>query len=114
MNATSDPVLGTDSKMLPIADWQGRSGRHYLLAGEYLHTFTMRESDLYIIASGSQVLWVGSSSDLVADPNSRRRFRLALDGASQAFRLDAPEDRFAATWDLEGASPAALPMVQAA
>lgn len=89
-------------------DWQGRSGRHYRLHAESLDSFVMREADLYIVAKGNHALWVGSADDLVADPASRVRFRLALDCANQAYRLDAPVDRLAAIWDLEDAMPAAL------
>ncbi len=114
MSQMSDRPLAADRKQIHIVDWQGRSGRHYLLVGEYLDTFVMREADLYLIASGSDVVWVGSTADLVADPASRIRFRMALKGANQAFRLDAPADKLAAAWDLEGATPALTAIVQAA
>jgi hypothetical protein len=86
--------------------WQGRSGRVYGLATENLSSFAMDEWGLYLIAKGSHVLWVGSASDLVADPMSRSRFRLALDLGDRAFRLDATPseaERWATIWDLEGA-----------
>lgn len=114
MNQVSDPALAPDANGVGMVDWQGRSGRHYLLVGEYLDTFVMREADLYLIAKGSDVLWVGSTGDLVADPASRIRFRRALNGANRAFRLDAPADRQAAAWDLEGATPVPFSIVQAA
>lgn len=96
------------------ASWQGRSGRHYGLVAETLESFSMRETDLYVIAKGNLALWVGSTDDLVADPTSRVRFRLALDCATQVLRLTAPEDRAAARWDLEGAMPVSTPTAQAA
>lgn len=87
--------------------WQGRSGRAYGLVGESLD-FAMGEADLYLIAKGGNVLWVGSTSELVSDPLSRTRFRLALDCATNVFRLASPgtdAERLATIWDLEGAEP---------
>jgi hypothetical protein len=88
--------------------WQGRSGHIYGLISENLSSFAMDEAALYVVAKGSHVLWVGSAADLVADPMSRNRFRLALDLGDRAFRLAAtpPEtERWATIWDLEGAEP---------
>ena len=88
--------------------WQGRSGRSYGLVGENLDQFAMAERDLYIIAKGSHVLWVGSTGELVVDPMSRTRFRLALDCADRVFRCLTPgadAERMATIWDLEGAEP---------
>ncbi|ODT80087.1 MAG: hypothetical protein ABS76_18060 [Pelagibacterium sp. SCN 64-44] len=107
-------ALETNGQKPRMTDWQGRSGRHYLLSGENLDSFVMREADLYLIAKGNHVLWAGSSADLVADPASRARFRLALDCATQVLRLDAPSDRLAAAWDLEDAIPAGPAVAQAA
>ena len=90
------------------ASWQGRSGRAYGLVGESLDHFAMGDADLYLIAKGGHVLWVGSTSELVGDPMSRTRFRLALDCADRVFRLTAPgteAERLATIWDLEGAEP---------
>ncbi|MFC3704026.1 hypothetical protein ACFOOL_04580 [Devosia honganensis] len=95
-----------------MAHWHGRSGRSYGLAWESLESFSMHEADLYLIAKGGHVLWVGSTQELVGDPLSRARFRLALDCATHVFRLPAPDNRPSAIWDLEGASPEAA--VQAA
>jgi hypothetical protein len=90
-----------------LVQWQGRSGRRYELASESLADFAMRDTDLYIIAKGGLPLWVGSTDELVADPMSRARCRLALDCATEVLRLPAPHDRLAAIWDLEGAAPVA-------
>jgi hypothetical protein len=95
--------------------WHGRSGRDYELVGEPIDSFAMSGALLYVLAKGSHILWVGSADDLVTDPASRSRFRLAMNCADRAFRLsgDGPDaDRFATIWDLEGASPASA--VQAA
>ena len=97
-----------------LSHWQGQSGRDYGLNAESLDDFAMRESDLYVIAKGSHVLWVGSTEELVADPMSRTRFRLALDCATNVFRMDAPENRLSTIWDLEQAVPAAETVAQAA
>ena len=94
--------------------WLGQSGRNYALSAENLDSFAMAEADLYVIAKGRNVLWVGSTQDLVADPMSRRRFRLALDCASNVYRLAAPDDRLATIWDLEQAVPAPALVAQAA
>jgi hypothetical protein len=90
------------------ANWQGRSGRSYDLVSENLEHFAMGEGELYVLAKGSHVLWVGSISELVSDPLSRTRFRLALDCADRAFRLLTPgaaSERLNTIWDLEGAEP---------
>jgi len=97
-----------------VVHWQGHSGRDYGLQPRAIDKFAMEEAELYLIAKGSHVLWVGSTQDLVADPMSRSRFRLALDCATNVFSLTAPEDRLATIWDLEQAAPAATPVAQAA
>jgi hypothetical protein len=88
--------------------WQGRSGRFYALVGLGFDSFAMDGADLYLIAKGGHVLWVGSAGDLVADPLSRSRFRLALDCGDRVFRLatdTAEAERWSTVWDLEGAEP---------
>ncbi len=97
-----------------VVHWQGHSGHRYGLQPRAIDKFAMEEAELYLIAKGSHVLWVGSTQDLVADPVSRSRFRLALDCATNVFSLAAPEDRLATIWDLERAAPAATPVAQAA
>lgn len=91
-----------------LSRWQGRSGRSYDLAGQSLDQFAMDDADLFLLAKGSHVLWVGATSELVADPLSRSRFRLALDCADRVFRLmtaTEPGERLSTIWDLEGAAP---------
>ncbi|WDR01458.1 hypothetical protein PSQ19_11650 [Devosia algicola] len=91
-------------------NWFGRSGRAYGLISESLDQFRLAERELYLIAKGSLVLWVGSMTELVVDPMSRTRFKLALDCADRAFRLATPGDdveRMTTIWDLEGAEPEA-------
>lgn len=90
------------------ASWQGLSGKVYGMVSENLEHFEMADAGLYLIAKGSHVLWVGSTDELVSDPLSRSRFRLALDCADRVFRLvspDAPAERLSTIWDLEGAVP---------
>lgn len=90
--------------------WLGRSGRAYAVSSENLENFVMLESALYVIAEGKRVLWVGSTNELVDDPMSRTRFRLALDCADRAFRVLSAgpvTERLSTIWDLEGAEPQA-------
>lgn len=114
MMAVSDFKPDATVQKMRFLDWQGRSGRHYALTAENLDSFVMREADLYLIVKGRNVLWVGSSAELVADPASRARFRLALGCATEVLCLAAPEDRLAAIWDLEDSLPATRPAAQAA
>ena len=91
------------------SNWLGRSGRAYCMVSENLEHFALGDADLHLLAKGSHVLWVGSTSDLVGDPMSRTRFRLALDCADRVFRALAPgaaAERLTTIWDLEGAEPA--------
>lgn len=90
------------------ANWYGRSGRPYGMIYEPVDRFSLRDSELYLIAKGSLVLWVGTSGELVTDPMSRSRFRLALTCADRAYRLVAAStdlERASVIWDLEGAEP---------
>lgn len=89
-------------------NWRGRSGRFYALAPERIEDFSFRGDDLYLIALGHHVLWVGSAADLVGDPVSRARFRLAMDCADRVFHVETSADeieRLTVLWDLEGAEP---------
>ena len=88
--------------------WRGRSGRSYGLTPLSLSDFRLEPAALYLVAKGSNVLWVGSADDIIADQASRARFRLALGCADRAFRLDAASDdveRLTTIWDLETAEP---------
>jgi hypothetical protein len=90
--------------------WQGRSGKSYELVSEDMDRFALADDALHLIAKGRLVLWVGSQADLVADPASRARFRLALTCADRVYRLDdhtAEGERLALVFDLEGAEPLA-------
>lgn len=91
-----------------LSKWLGRSGQAYGMVSENLERFAMTDADLYVIAKGNHVLWVGSTGELVGDPMSRSRFRLALDCATNVFRLLTPGaagERLTTIWDLEGAEP---------
>ncbi|RUT29438.1 hypothetical protein EMQ25_15095 [Arsenicitalea aurantiaca] len=75
-----------------------------MLTSEPVESFALGAGELHLLARGNVVLWVGSSEDLVLDPSSRARFRLALDCADRAFRVrDAIQQSERATiaWDLE-------------
>lgn len=111
MRPTSDGHFSGSTRRAP---WQGSSGRLYDLVQEDLASFSMHQTDLYVIAKGSNVLWVGATDDLVSDPASRARFRLAVACATNVLRLEAPDDRGGARWDLEGAKPLNQPVAQAA
>jgi hypothetical protein len=53
-------------------------------------------------------MWAGGAADLVDDPVSRARFRLAMDCADRVFHVEASADqieRLTVVWDLEGAEP---------
>ena len=89
-------------------NWRGRSGRYYALTPVRLADFMLEANDLYLIARGSNVLWAGSSADVIADPQSRSRFRLALATADRVFQVESGNDdveRMTIVWDLEGGLP---------
>lgn len=91
--------------------WVGLSGRTYRLDHENLRTFILKGADLYLIARGNAVLWVGCALDLVAEPAIRMKFRKALSRADGVFHLARPEadnERLSIIADLEGAVPAPL------
>ncbi len=102
--------LGSPPLSRRAEHWQGRSGRSYHLVGEDLERFALADDALHLIAKGRLVLWVGSQTDLISDPASRARFRLAMDCADRVYRLDdagTDGERLALVWDLEGAEPLA-------
>ncbi|MBN9335685.1 hypothetical protein [Devosia sp.] len=91
--------------------WMGLSGRTYRLDIENLRTFILKGADLYLIARGNAVLWVGCGLDLVTEPQIRVNFRKALSRADGVFRLARPEadnERLSIIADLEGAVPGPL------
>lgn len=97
------------SSLARVVSWVGRSGRCYGMVGESIDHFVMTQTDVYLIARGDEALWVGSSVDLVSDPTSRSRFRLALGRGDRVFRVLTPgadSERLGTIWDLEGAQQA--------
>ena len=89
------PVFDRDvmaEGMARPVNWRGRSGRYYALAPRRLEDFCFSGDELFLIALGPMVLWVGAAADLVADPVSRARFRLAMDCADRVFQVDARAD----------------------
>ena len=91
-------------------NWRGRSGRLYAMEPENLERFVLKTGELYVVALRELVLWVGSAEDLIADYQSRSRFRLAMDCADRVFRVDVVADEVARAtviWDLEGGEPEA-------
>jgi hypothetical protein len=90
--------------------WRGRSGRHYGMEPVSLDRFILNTGELYLVALREIVLWVGSAEDLIADYQSRSRFRLAMDCADRVLRIDVVTDeveRATIIWDLEGGEPLA-------
>ncbi|HQZ12681.1 MAG TPA: hypothetical protein PK286_07310 [Devosia sp.] len=91
-----------------MVNWRGRSGRFYALSPVRLADFSLEDNELYLIARGSFVLWAGSGSDVISDPQSRSRFRLALAAADRVFHVDSGAsdvERMTTVWDLEAATP---------
>ena len=89
-------------------NWRGRSGRFYALTPERLESFALATDGLYLLARGTLPMWVGSAHDVIHDPQSRSRFRLALEAADRAFAVETAGDdlsRMTVVWDLEGAEP---------
>lgn len=89
-------------------NWRGRSGKYYALVPESLEHFALAAAELYLVARGNLVLWVGSAADVIADPQSRSRFRLALDCADRVFSAGSAAnegEHMTKVWDLEGAEP---------
>lgn len=110
-----DAGLEPAKRQKRVGHWLGLSGRTYHLATENLRDFILEGADLYLIARGNTVLWVGCGLDLVAEPSIRLKFRKALSWADGVFRLPRPEldgERLSIIADLEGAVPA--PVDQAA
>ena len=105
------PVL--DRELLQSApsrpvNWRGRSGRFYALSSESIDRFALAGDELYLIALGHNVLWAGSSREVVNDAESRARFRLALTCADRVFHVETSGDeveRMTIVWDLEGGEP---------
>lgn len=86
-------------------NWRGRSGAFYTLVAERLESFALSGSQLYLLARGNGVLWIGSMAELVADATNRDRFRKALAEADSVFHVEesgAEAERLALAWDLEG------------
>lgn len=96
--------------MHPTLGWRGRSGRLYEMEPVSLDRFILNPGELYLVALRELVLWIGSAEDLIADYQSRSRFRLAMDCADRVFRVDVIADeveRATIGWDLEGGEPQA-------
>lgn len=87
-------------------NWRGRSGTFYPSVARRLDSFALSGGELYLLAHGSRVLWVGSVSELVADGDNRERFRQAMIDADGVYSMQCPNDegaRLTLAWDLEGA-----------
>ena len=93
----------------PVAlNWLGRSGQLYPLMPVSLAELSLSDDELTLLVRQGKVLWVGSAEDVVGDPQSRTRFRWALEAADAAFSLAAEPgtvERLILRWDLEEAEP---------
>jgi hypothetical protein len=91
-----------------VANWRGRSGRYYVLAPLPIDRFALNGDDLFLLARGPDVLWVGCEADVVGDVVVRAGFRAALRVANAVFHIAQPDnelDRMTMAWDLEDAEP---------
>lgn len=107
MVPTLDRTLLQNATAHPV-NWRGRSGRFYALEPLRFDDFSFKADQLYLIALGHHVMWAGGAADLVEDPVSRARFRLAMDCADRVFHVETSADaieRLTVVWDLEGAEP---------
>jgi hypothetical protein len=89
-------------------NWRGRSGRFYALEALPIDRFGLSGSDLFLLARGADVLWVGSEAEIIGDFTQRAAFRDALRFATSVFRISPPADpieRLTMAFDLEGAEP---------
>ena len=89
-------------------NWRGRSGRFYALTALPIDRFALAGPHLYLLARGTDVLWVGTEAEVIGDAAPRAAFRTALRFANAAFRIAPPKDdieRMTMAWDLEGAEP---------
>ena len=48
-------------------NWRGRSGRYYVLAPLAVDRFALDGDNLFMLARGADVLWVGSEADVIGD-----------------------------------------------
>ncbi len=107
MVSLADRRMGASPLPRPV-NWRGRSGRFYALNAVRLDSFALATDGLFMLARGTIPMWVGSAHDVIHDPQSRSRFRLALATADRAFSVEADDDdlsRMTTVWDLEGAEP---------
>ena len=89
-------------------NWRGRSGRFYALEALPIDRFGLTGSELYVLARGADVLWVGTEAEVIGDVTQRAAFRGALRFATSAFGISPPADpidRMTMAFDLEGAEP---------
>ena len=104
-----DAFVSRQVRSLGGQTWLGRSGAAHRLLPLPLDRF-MLGAGLTVLARGTHVLWVGSMAEVVDDPSSRARFRLALASADRAFGLGRDveaTERGEIIFDLEGAAPLA-------
>lgn len=89
--------------------WIGHTGRHYRLLPESRTGFQLSEGAVHVLIAGSEALWSGSVEDIVADPQSRARFRAAMAGEVSVYRIEPPPEsdrRAVVGWDILSGHPA--------
>ncbi|MBU1174768.1 MAG: hypothetical protein KKH72_05140 [Alphaproteobacteria bacterium] len=104
-----DRRVNTAELQTDALSWIGHTGRHYRLLPESRTGFQLSERAVHVLIAGSEALWCGSAADIVADPQSRARFRAAMTGEVAVYRIEPPpdEDRRAMVgWDIMRGHPA--------
>ena len=89
--------------------WTGHTGRQYRLLPESVSGFQLLEGQVHVLVMGSEALWSGSAGDVVADPQSRARFRAAMAKDVAVYRIEPPPDeetRVMVAWDILKGHPA--------
>jgi hypothetical protein len=91
-------------------DWQGRTGRIYVLTKTNLTDLNMAGNQLCLLSKhndvGEDALWVGTGDNLIHDEQSRRAFLKAIHIADDAYVLELADDEMpplTMIWDLEAA-----------
>ena len=108
MASVAERRVDPESSFAQVCNWRGASGRLYALTPDQIDAFALSGTDLYVVAEGPSVSWVGSAGDLIGDATSRARFRQAMQHADAVFHTIAPTgdvERMTLAWDLESAQP---------
>ncbi len=91
-----------------LVAWTGQSGRLYSLTPVLNALGALAEGFIYVLEASGVIGWAGTADDLIADPQSRARFRQAQGAGARLLSLPAPHEPAAImtlAWDLEGGFP---------